>query len=388
MSVKCYPLTPGSPSMCYGYSSFRYKHKIYVYGGCWEDNVQEVFLEADLIYELNLFTKTWTQHEIKHNGALPNARVYSLMVPLQDQAYMFCGFDSGLFRTCDLRSLDLNNYEFNLLENPPISKRDKLEAWTYGDSIYFFGGYGPVSMLPIGEKSLYSTDRDPAYSLYGWNNELVAYDTALKSWSSPSLKGEAPCGRAAYGLVQFGHRVYFVCGRRVERRCSEVHMLDMREEEWSGEIKPSGKCPVPEGRSWLACCQAGDHNIFIHGGINQGSKALSDMWLFDINTCIWSELITEHPLTPRIACRGHPGLEGSSVIVISGRKMDMFQLMDVPYKNIINDDCLVLEFDALSLTLICLKRLHQLLKNGKIELCRVRKTLPPNLYANYLELIS
>ena len=50
----------------------------------------------------------------------------------------------------------------------------------------------------------------------------------------------------------------------METRCSEVHMLDLREERWSGEIKPVGRTPVPEGRSWFACCPLGGEYVYLH----------------------------------------------------------------------------------------------------------------------------
>lgn len=360
MNFNCYPL-PESLGMAYGYSSFRHRHKIFVYGGCAEDPSSEYFLPSDIIHELNLFTRTWTKHLIKQNSSLPNKRVYSLMVPHGDMAYLFCGFDKMEYRICDFRGLDLNTFEFKVFPKPPVSERDKMEGWTYENQIYFFGGYGPLP--PSSERNSRFTHKpDPTYHYYGWNNELVAYNVKMESWIYPSIKGEAPTGRAAYGLAQFGHRVYFMCGRRMETRCNEVHMLDLREEKWSGEIKPVGRAPVPEGRSWFACSPLAGEYVYVQGGINNKDKAISDIWLFNINTHTWSEILTKQVPTPRVACRAHLGLDGTSVIVISGRREDMFEQISYQSDQICNTDYFVLQQEPTSLKLLCLQRLHMLIK--------------------------
>ena len=206
MNFNCYPL-PESLGITYGYSSFRHKHRIFVYGGCAEDPSNEYFLPSDTIHELNLFTTTWTKHVIKKTSSLPNRRVYSLMVPHDDMAYLFCGFDEEEYRICDFRGLDLNTFEFKVLPKPPVNERDKLEGWSYANHIYFFGGYGPIPLSKGKRSSHFTHNRDPTYFQHGWNNELVAYNIKMESWILPSMKGEAPSGRAAYGLAQFGHSV-------------------------------------------------------------------------------------------------------------------------------------------------------------------------------------
>ncbi|KAI6650624.1 hypothetical protein LOD99_7674 [Oopsacas minuta] len=384
MSFNCYPLSE-SLKITYGYCSFRYKHRIFVYGGCDEDSTDEYFKPPDIIHDLNLFTGIWTEHVIKENLALPNRRVYSLMVPHNDTAYLFCGFDSIEYRICDFRGLDLNTFEFKMLSKPPVSERDKLEGWTYQNDIYFFGGYGP---MPVNKDQSNSHSTHKPYQEYynfGWNNDLVAYNTKTKSWFHPSIKGPLPSGRAAYGLVQFGHRIYFVCGRRMERRCSEIHILDLHEGEWSGEIQISGKSPVPEGRSWMACCPVGDQYIYVQGGISNQDKALSDIWLFNINTHTWSEILTQQVLAPRLACRGHSGLNDNYVIVISGRREDItVQVSD----EACNKDYLVWELAPRSLKLLSLRTLYHMLNKGSIQWTFLEKVLPLYLQTEYLELIK
>ena len=386
MSITHYPLI-GCLDMCYGYSSFRYKHKIFVYGGCSEDETSEYFLSASEIYELNLFTGVWTKHDIKENSALPNHRIYSLMVPHNDTAFLFCGFDINEYQICDFRGLNLNTFEFQVLSKPPVTRRDKLEGWTYRDDIYFFGGYGPMPRHKEKRQSHFITNPESEYHSDGWNNELVAYSTKLKSWFYPNMRGTAPCGRAAYGLAQFGHRIYFVCGRRAEKRCSEIHMLDMRELEWSGEIAPSGRGPVPEGRSWMVCSPIGRQNIFVQGGISNNKTALSDMWLFNIDTHTWSEITPHQPIPARVACRAHVGLSERSLVVVSGRKVDMWQF-NIPTKELGNSDYMVLQMEPTSLRLTCLRILYVMLSNHTVNWNVLEILLPAHIKVEYLQLIK
>ena len=370
--------------MTYGYSSFRHKHRIFVYGGCAENSSREYFLPSDIIHELNLFTTTWTKHAIKETSSLPNRRVYSLMVPHDDVAYLFCGFDQVEYRICDFRGLDLNTFEFKVLPKPPVTERDKLEGWNYENHIYFFGGYGPIPFSKEESNSHFTHSRDRTNFYYGWNNELIAYNIKMESWVFPPISGEAPSGRAAYGLAQFGRRVYFVCGRRMETRCSEVHLLDLREERWSGEIKPVGR--APEGRSWFACCPLGGEYVYLQGGINNKDKAISDIWLFNINTHTWSEIITKQEPAPRVACRAHLGLDGMSVIVISGRREDMFEQISYQSDQICNTDYFVLQQEPTTLRLLCLERLHHLLLKGTMDWKFLARWLPVHLYTELSQL--
>ena len=380
----------GSLDMCYGYCSFRYKHKIFLYGGCTEDEKNEYFLPENEIFELNLFTAEWTKHVIKNNNALPNTRVYSLLIPHNNTAYLFCGFDLKDNRIRDFRGLNLNSFEFEVLPKPPVSERDKLEGWTYKDDIYFFGGYGPITYYRKKGNTHFTADPDPGCFTSGWNNELVAYNTRADSWFYPPMKGAAPSGRAAYGLAQFGHRIFIVCGRRMERRCNEIHMLDMREREWSGEIQPSGGGPVPQGRSWMACCPIDHQNIYVQGGIATENSALSDMWLFNIDTYTWSEIIPNHAIPARVACRAHPGLGERSVIVISGRKVDMSWQYQVSVEEYGNNNYMLLQLEPTSLRLLCFQRVWGMVRNCDAEscLCELSRVLPSHMLAEFAQLIN
>ena len=165
-------------------------------------------------------------------------------------------------------------------------------------------------------------------------------------------------------------------------------MLDMREGEWSGEIKPSGGGPLPEGRSWLVCCPVGHQNIYVQGGINKNSTALSDMWLFNIETYTWSEIIPQQAIPARIAWRGHVGLADRSVVVVSGRKLDMTGQLNIPAEELANNDYMVLQMEPMSLSLLCLRMLHVMLRNYTVDWNVLEHLLPARIKMEFLQLIK
>ncbi len=59
-------------------------------------------------------------------------------------------------------------------------------------------------------------------------------------------------------------------------------------------MKPVQGEPWPVGRSSHAACSLNydqDHpQLLVYGGLDDGSKALGDMWILDVDTVQWAEV--------------------------------------------------------------------------------------------------
>ena len=120
--------------------------------------------------------------------------------------------------------------------------------------------------------------------------------------------------------------------------------------------------------------------------INNKDKAISDIWLFNINTHTWSEILTKQVPAPRVACRAHLGLDGASVVVISGRREDMFENISYRSDQICNTDYFVLQQEATSLRLLCLQRVYHLLIKGTMDWKFLVGLLPVPLHTELSQL--
>jgi len=187
-------------------------------------------------------------------------------------------------------------------EVPPYSmpsRRDKLCGWTYGNRLFFFGGFGPrLDSDPtyMRDNGIWVSDSSATGSGVlprGWNNQLLCFDVDTKKWSTIPTSGPRPLPRAAMCCAILGDRAFIFGGRHEATRRDDMISLNMRTFEWSPELVPPPNSERPSGRSWSSLGVVDRHLLFLYGGYDQSSKPLNDGFLFDVRDNRWTTLAPE-----------------------------------------------------------------------------------------------
>ncbi|XP_064393177.1 uncharacterized protein LOC135340747 isoform X2 [Halichondria panicea] len=139
----------------------------------------------------------------------------------------------------------------------------------------------------------------------GWTNEFHLFDIQNGVWSSPELRGERPppCSHFTFTMVD-QHRAVFFGGWQPDRDVvvNDVYLFNFRTMEVT-KVKPVQGEPWPVRRSrHAACClnYGQDHpQLLVHGGRDNDTKTLGDMWILDVDTAKWTEVTLSESMTPR-----------------------------------------------------------------------------------------
>ena len=124
--------------------------------------------------------------------------------------------------------------------------------------------------------------------------QLVRFDLESLRWSSVPTRGPRPLPRAAMSSAIIGDHVYIFGGRHEATRRADMHCLDMRTLEWTGESVPPPGSPRPSGRSWSSLSPVdGERLLFLYGGYDQNATPLSDGFLYDVVGKRWTPVAPE-----------------------------------------------------------------------------------------------
>jgi len=164
---------------------------------------------------------------------------------------------------------------------PAMSIRSKPAAAAIGPNIYLFGG----------------VHDDFTTSQYVFFNDLHRFDTRTNSWALLTPAGAVPPPRAFPAGVAVGHRqLMLVFGGAVYPpdnssviAFDDFWVYDVRRNEWS-QVRADN--PGPGGRVQPAMWQVGDRT-YLFGGVNASFHALNDLWVFDLATNCWTQLIAD-----------------------------------------------------------------------------------------------
>ena len=212
---------------------------LFLFGGNSQNEVA-----SDLLYELNLTTKTWKNRSSDTSGEKP-------------------------------------------------SRRNKFGCWVKGNEIIYFGGYGHPPANPLivsGDFTFRNSSREVDGDIdgFGWNNHLFSLDTVKMQWKQPKCSGDIPCPRAAFASAQIGMKGYLFGGRYKDERRNDLYMIDLQCYKWS-VLQPRSKIR-PQARSWTVLTPVNDEHLFLYGGLDNNDCELKDIWLYNINLESWTEL--------------------------------------------------------------------------------------------------
>lgn len=101
---------------------------------------------------------------------------------------------------------------------------------------------------------------------------------------------EVPHSATGASYVLLDNRVYLLGGKRHERVCGLLHILDLETRTWQTQKLPPR---MPARYSHSACVYEG--NLLIYGGRTE-ERLLSDCWLYRPVSDEWLELTLDEPL--------------------------------------------------------------------------------------------
>ena len=273
---------------------------------------------SDLLYELNLLTKTWKNRSNDTSGEKP-------------------------------------------------SRRNKFGCWVKDNEIIYFGGYGhpPANPLMVSGDFIFrnsSREIDGDIDGFGWNNHLFSLDTVNMQWKQPKCSGDIPCPRAAFASTQVGMKGYLFGGRYKDERRNDLYMIDLQCYKWS-VVQPRSKT-CPQARSWTVLAPVNDKYLFLYGGLDNNDCELKDIWLFDIKQESWTELsnMSEklRSLSPRVWHSANATNTPGEAIVFGGSS----NFLKNPSDTVETNKVVMFRFAPLKLQTLCIDNVLDILKDG------------------------
>ncbi|KAI0706123.1 hypothetical protein BC835DRAFT_1425968 [Cytidiella melzeri] len=120
---------------------------------------------------------------------------------------------------------------------------------------------------------------------------LYLLNLVSREWTRVSVNGPSPAGRYGHAVCMVGSKFY-VFGGQVDGEClNDLWAFDLnslRTKAMWEKIEPAEGSPRPAQRTGHACVAFGEKLILFGGTDCQ--YHYNDTWIFDTNTCTWSEL--------------------------------------------------------------------------------------------------
>ena len=233
------------PFQRYGHTVVAHGPKIYLFGGR-NDNYL-----CNRLYCFDTRTLKWSSPNVF--GTIPSARDAHSACVIQEAMYIFGGyFEASFSYTPTVFRLDLNNYEWTLLEcegSPPIY-RDFHTATAIDNKMFIFGGRSDNSN-DFTQTEIYS-------------NRLVYLDLTSLKWEQPEIRDPQPIGRRSHSALNLNGDLLIFGGYNSskETHMNDLWLLDSQQWTWR-QLRPHGKGPQPRRRQ--SVCRVGSQ-IFLFGG--------------------------------------------------------------------------------------------------------------------------
>ncbi|XP_014889360.1 kelch repeat-containing protein [Poecilia latipinna] len=227
----------------------------------------------DPMWKLCTEDLSWVAAETLAEGPTPEARIGHSAVfdPDSKRIFVFGGSKNKKWFN-DVHILDTQSWRWTMVEAqgkvPPLAYHS---CSMFRGELFVLGGVFP---RPNPEPD-------------GCSDSLYIFDPHLSIWYQPIVTGDKPSPRSGHSACVMQERYIYVFGGWDTPVCyNDMYMLDLGLMEFS-VVKTSGKAPSP--RSWHGSAVLSETKFLIHGGYN-GNNALSDTFIFDIDTNSWTEL--------------------------------------------------------------------------------------------------
>ncbi|XP_008285100.1 kelch repeat-containing protein [Stegastes partitus] len=236
----------------------------------------------DPMWKLCTEDLSWVAAETLAEGPTPEARIGHTAVydPDTRRIFVFGGSKNKKWFN-DVHILDTQSWKWTMVEAqgkvPPLAYHS---CSMFRGELFVLGGVFP---RPNPEPD-------------GCSDSLYIFDPHLSIWYQPIVTGDKPSPRSGHSAcVMQERKIYVFAGWDTPVCYNDMYMLDLGLMEFSA-VKTSGKAPSP--RSWHGSAVLSDTKFLIHGGYN-GNNALSDAFVFDIDTNSWTEVTLPQLSAPR-----------------------------------------------------------------------------------------
>ncbi|KAG8006241.1 RING finger protein B [Nibea albiflora] len=236
----------------------------------------------DPMWKLCTEDMSWVAAETLAEGPTPEARIGHTATydPESRRIFVFGGSKNKKWFN-DVHILDTQSWKWTMVEAqgkvPPLAYHS---CSMFRGELFVLGGVFP---RPNPEPD-------------GCSDSLYIFDPHLSIWYQPIVTGDTPSPRSGHSACVMQERKIFVFGGWDTPVCyNDMYMLDLGLMEFSA-VKTTGKAPSP--RSWHGSAVLSDTKFLIHGGYN-GNNALSDTFIFDIDTSSWTEVTLPQLSIPR-----------------------------------------------------------------------------------------
>ncbi|XP_034712401.1 kelch repeat-containing protein [Etheostoma cragini] len=236
----------------------------------------------DPMWKLCTEDMSWVAAETLAEGPTPEARIGHTAVhdPDSQRIFVFGGSKNKKWFN-DVHILDTQSWKWTMVEAqgkvPPLAYHS---CSLFRGELFVLGGVFPC----------------PNPEPDGCSDSLYIFDPHLSIWYQPIVTGDKPSPRSGHSACVMQERKIYVFGGWDTPVCyNDMYMLDLGLMEFSA-VKTTGKAPSP--RSWHGSAVLSDTKFLIHGGYN-GNNALSDTFIFDIDTNSWTEMTLPQLSVPR-----------------------------------------------------------------------------------------
>ncbi|XP_047453421.1 kelch repeat-containing protein [Mugil cephalus] len=236
----------------------------------------------DPMWKLCTEDLSWVAAETLAEGPTPEGRIghTSIYDPESRRIFVFGGSKNKKWFN-DVHILDTQSWRWSMVEAqgkvPPLAYHS---CSLFRGELFVLGGVFP---RPNPEPD-------------GCSDSLYIFDPNLSIWYQPIVTGDGPSPRSGHSACVMQERKIYVFGGWDTPVCyNDMYMLDLGLMEFSA-VKTFGKAPSP--RSWHGSVVLSDTKFLIHGGYN-GNNALSDAFVFDIDTSTWTEVALPQLSVPR-----------------------------------------------------------------------------------------
>ncbi|XP_070849557.1 kelch repeat-containing protein [Chaetodon trifascialis] len=236
----------------------------------------------DPMWKLCTEDMSWVAAETLAEGPTPEARIGHTAIydPESRRIFVFGGSKNKKWFN-DVHILDTQSWKWTMVEAqgkvPPLAYHS---CSMFRGELFVLGGVFPC----------------PNPEPDGCSDSLYIFDPHLSIWYQPIVTGDTPSPRSGHSACVMQERKIYVFGGWDTPVCyNDMYMLDLGLMEFSA-VKTTGKAPSP--RSWHGSAVLSDTKFLIHGGYN-GNNALSDTFIFDIDSNSWTEVTLPQLSVPR-----------------------------------------------------------------------------------------
>ena len=229
-------------------------------------------------------------------GAFPSSRAFSACCSDGTRLFVFGGCGEHGVYVSDLWAFELDNLIWHRLWDSssmtlPEGRAGHSLAFL-GDKLLLFGGSSETKLL----------------------NDTWMMESTGTDWRNPVLvephdvNQPLPCPRRGHASLTVGNSV-IIFGGRFENKAMGNDMW-MYKEKSGWVCLHDGLAPAPPASVHGALCTQDSQHIYLCGGENWVGVALTDIWVFDLDSCKWS-FVASMPGVGRTGCGAmfaEPGL--------------------------------------------------------------------------------